>query len=63
MWLPSKDAASLEVEEVVRKLDTNISNGLTWSEANRRKTVVGLNEFVVKEEEPLWRKYLEQFQN
>jgi len=63
MWLPSKDAASLEVEEVVRKLDTNVKNGLSWSEASRRKTLVGLNEFVVKEEEPIWRKYLEQFQN
>ena len=63
MWLPSKDAGYLDFEEVARKLDTDVDRGLSWNEANKRRSLFGPNEFVVKEEEPIWRKYLEQFQN
>lgn len=63
MWLPSVEASGMEAEEVERRLGTNIQSGLTWMEAERRKGMFGANEFVVKQEDPLWRKYLEQFQN
>ena len=63
MWLPSVEASSMEVEDVERKLGTNMVSGLTWAEAERRKCMFGANELVVKNEDPIWRKYLEQFQN
>ena len=63
MWLPSSDASGMDAEEVVRRLSTNITSGLDWNEAERRKTMFGANELVVKQEDPIWRKYLEQFQN
>jgi Ca2+-transporting ATPase len=63
MWLPSVEASSLDVEDVARKLDTNMLSGLSWAEAEKRKSMFGANEFVVKNEDPIWRKYMEQFQN
>lgn len=63
MWLPSIEASSMAVEDVERKLGTSMLTGLTWTEAERRKSMFGANEFVVKKEDPIWRKYLEQFQN
>lgn len=41
----------------------DVRRGLSWREANDRMNFVGPNEFQVKEEEPLWKKYIEQFQN
>ncbi len=63
MWLPSIEASGMEAEEVERRLETHMNSGLTWAEAERRKNMFGANDFVVKEEEPIWRKYMEQFQN
>ena len=63
MWLPSSEASFLEYEEVARKLHTDVHEGLSWDEAVHRINMFGSNEFVVKEEEPIWRKYLQQFQN
>ena len=63
MWLPSSEASSMEVGEVERRLQTSTTTGISWAEAERRRCMFGSNEFVVKNEDPLWRKYLEQFQN
>lgn len=63
MWIPSVEASSMPVEDVERKLGTSVTSGLSWTEAERRKALFGANEFVVKNEDPIWRKYLEQFQN
>ncbi|CAH2090819.1 unnamed protein product [Euphydryas editha] len=51
------------VQRVAERLQVDVRRGLTWREANDRMNFVGPNEFEVKEQEPLWKKYIEQFQN
>lgn len=63
MWLTTAEAASLGAEEVAARLHVDIRTGLWWQEADHRKQLVGFNEFSVKEQEPTWKKYLEQFKN
>ena len=46
--------------DVVSRLGADISAGLTPDEVERRRRAFGRNEFTIKEEEPLWRKYLNQ---
>jgi magnesium-transporting ATPase (P-type) len=40
-----------------------LDQGLTVTEADRRCTTHGLNQVGVKGPDPLWRKYIEQFNN
>lgn len=47
-------------KEVAQKLHTDLSRGLTASEALRRQKFNGYNEFEINERESIWRKYLEQ---
>ncbi|KAG1714072.1 Calcium-transporting ATPase type 2C member 1 [Nymphon striatum] len=47
-------------EYIEERLSTSLQNGLNWLEADSRRTFHGFNEFQVKEEEPLWKKYIEQ---
>ncbi|XP_031843199.1 secretory pathway calcium atpase [Nomia melanderi] len=63
MWLTTAEAASLGTEEVAARLHVDIRTGLWWQEADHRRQLVGFNEFSVKEEEPTWKKYIEQFKN
>ncbi|CAK9811235.1 Calcium-transporting ATPase type 2C member 1 [Anthophora quadrimaculata] len=63
MWLTTAEAASLGAEEVAARLHVSIRIGLWWQEADHRRQLVGFNEFSFKEEEPTWKKYLEQFKN
>ena len=63
MWLLSSDASCFEVDDVVRRLGTDVQYGLSNTEAQKRRSMFGANEFVVKEEDPLYQKYLEQFKN
>ncbi|XP_076238710.1 secretory pathway calcium atpase isoform X2 [Calliopsis andreniformis] len=63
MWLTTAEAASLGAEEVAARLHVDIRTGLWWQEADHRRQLVGFNEFSVKEEEPTWKKYVEQFKN
>ncbi|XP_017759240.1 PREDICTED: calcium-transporting ATPase type 2C member 1 isoform X1 [Eufriesea mexicana] len=63
MWLTTAEAASLSAKEVAARLHVDIRTGLWWREADHRRQLVGFNEFSVKEEEPTWKKYLEQFKN
>lgn len=60
MWLTTNKAASLGSEEVAARLHVDIRTGLWWQEADHRRQLVGYNEFSVKEEEPTWKKYVEQ---
>jgi len=55
------EACELSVEETVSRLKADISNGLSDGEADRRRSNCGFNEFDIKEDEPLWKKYLGQF--
>lgn len=60
MWLTTAEAASLGAEEVAARLHVDVRTGLWWQEADQRRQLVGFNELTVKEEEPTWKKYIEQ---
>ncbi|KAL4235055.1 ATPase [Mactra antiquata] len=61
--LTSSQACQLSVEETCKILDVNPSQGLERSEIVRRRAVHGYNDFEIGEETPLWKKFLEQFNN
>ncbi|XP_039755341.1 calcium-transporting ATPase type 2C member 1 isoform X2 [Pararge aegeria] len=63
MWISAVESSILSWEEVAERLQVDVRRGLSWREANDRMNFVGPNEFQVKEQEPLWKKYIEQFQN
>ncbi|XP_063992825.1 calcium-transporting ATPase type 2C member 1 isoform X2 [Diachasmimorpha longicaudata] len=63
MWLTTGEAASLGADEVAARLHVDTRNGLWWQEAEQRQKLVGYNELTVKEEDPTWKKYIEQFKN
>ncbi|KAI5637469.1 e1-E2 ATPase domain-containing protein [Phthorimaea operculella] len=60
---PTQIRANQENNAIAERLHVDVRRGLSWREANDRMNFVGPNEFTVKEEEPLWKKYAEQFQN
>ena len=60
MWLTTCEASTLGAEEVVARLRADIRIGLRWREAELRRQLAGFNELTVKEEEPTWKKYIEQ---
>ncbi|KAI5716296.1 hypothetical protein M8J76_004136 [Diaphorina citri] len=63
MWLTTNEASLMGAEEVAARLRVDCRSGLWWKEAELRRQLIGYNEFCVKEEDPLWRKYIEQFKN
>ncbi|KAL0099242.1 hypothetical protein PUN28_020072 [Cardiocondyla obscurior] len=63
MWLTTGESASLGAEEVAARLHVDVRTGLRWQEADHRRQLTGFNEFSVKEEDPPWKKYIEQFKN
>ncbi|CAK1585933.1 unnamed protein product [Parnassius mnemosyne] len=63
MWISAVESSILSWEEVADRLHVDVRRGLSWREANDRMNFVGPNEFQVKEQDPLWKKYIEQFQN
>ncbi|XP_049777560.1 calcium-transporting ATPase type 2C member 1 isoform X1 [Schistocerca cancellata] len=63
MWLITNEASTLGTEEVAARLRTDLRTGLRWREAELRRQLTGYNELTVKEEEPTWKKYIEQFKN
>jgi len=63
MWLSAENASGMTVGEIEWQLQTSNREGLTWKEADNRRKILGPNEFVVNEEDPLWKKYFEQFKN
>ena len=56
----ASEAAVSTVADVVRRLEADPGRGLASTEVEQRRTVHGFNEFQITEEEPLWRKYLNQ---
>lgn len=63
VWLKSEQASALAGQDVASYLKTDPHLGLTWKDSEIRRQLYGLNEFQVKKEEPLWKKYIEQFKN
>lgn len=58
--LRTEEACGWTYDEVATLLNTNIHKGLSWKEADHRLSIHGFNEFEVTQEEPLWKKYVEQ---
>ncbi|XP_039284046.1 calcium-transporting ATPase type 2C member 1 isoform X1 [Nilaparvata lugens] len=63
MWLKTSEAATLEAEDVATRLNVDPRFGLRWRDAENKRQLTGYNEFLVKEEDPTWKKYIEQFRN
>ena len=63
MWLSNSHPATVPVEEVENILRTDKVRGLGQRAAEERYLTFGYNELVGKEEDPVWKKYLEQFKN
>ncbi|KAH0949057.1 hypothetical protein HN011_000289 [Eciton burchellii] len=63
MWLTTAESASLGAEEVAARLHVDVRTGLRWQEVDHRRELIGFNEFTVKEKDPPWKKYIEQFKN
>lgn len=62
--LPSTADSSIHAaNEVAARLRVDIRTGLTWSEAKYRAKIIGCNELVADEDDPTWKKYVEQFKN
>lgn len=63
MLLSTSESSGFSVSEVAGRLQVDIRNGLKWSEAKYRTKIIGPNELNVVEDEPTWKKYIEQFKN
>ncbi|CAG0894886.1 unnamed protein product [Cyprideis torosa] len=63
-YLSADQASKLETQQVAAILDSNLQEGLTWNEAERRQHQWGFNELVeTSRGPPLWKKYISQFGN
>ncbi|CDW56585.1 Calcium transporting ATPase type 2C [Trichuris trichiura] len=56
-------AARLDADAVACRLNADLSNGLSSSDAAKRIRLHGYNEFLVDTKEPLLKKYVDQFRN
>lgn len=62
-WLSCEQAALAEKAEVQETLKVDPNRGLDTHEAERRRTLLGLNQVTQKPPDPVWKKYLDQFNN
>ena len=63
MWISSSEASSLSLEKVQSKLSVDLKQGLSSLEVSRRRDIHGFNEVNVGAPDPLWKKYIDQFNN
>lgn len=56
----ASEAAVSTVPDIVHRLRADCSKGLTTEQVEKRREVHGFNEFEIKEDDPLWRKYINQ---
>ena len=56
----ASEAAVYTAEDVVRRVHADCAVGLSEEEVERRRKMFGKNEFTIKNEETLWKKYLNQ---
>ncbi len=59
-FLNSESAASKTYEETSSLLKSDTRLGLSTEEVQTRRRLYGLNEFEIKTDDPLWKKYLEK---
>lgn len=60
---PSSSYAVKSIDDTLSSLQTNLSIGLSSQDVLRRRQAHGMNDLEVKEEEPLYLKFFEQFKN
>ena len=58
--LTAHQAAVLTVDEVISKLSSDSTTGLSEGDVLVRRKTVGWNEFNISSSEPLWKKYFDQ---
>jgi len=63
MWLSNSHPATVNITEVENILRSDKEKGLTQRQAEERYLTFGYNELIGKEDDPAWKKYLEQFKN
>ena len=63
MWISSSEASSLSLNKVQSKLNVDLTHGLSSLEVSRRRDIHGFNEVNVGKPDPLWKKYIDQFNN
>ena len=56
----ASEAAVSTVADVLYRLRVDSTQGLQEYDVERRQKIHGPNEFNIKEEDPLWRKYMNQ---
>lgn len=62
-WFSCEQASQISAHEVQTVLRVDPRRGLDTADANRRREIHGLNAVGIKEPEPIWKKYLDQFNN
>jgi Ca2+-transporting ATPase len=64
MNIPSKSAeyCNISIIKTCESLKIDTVMGLGHEEAERRRTTFGLNEISQQEQDPIWKKFLSQFQ-
>lgn len=63
MLLTTAESSHYSVAEVAARFQVDPRAGLKWQDANSRTKICGYNEMPAVEEEPTWKKYIEQFKN
>lgn len=63
MLLTTAESSHYSVAEVAGRFQVDPRVGLKWQEANSRTKIIGYNELPAVEEDPPWKKYIEQFRN
>lgn len=61
--LTCEKAGHMTVTEILEATRSNIDTGLNEAEVAQRRSFHGFNEFEISKEEPLWKKYLGEFNN
>lgn len=56
----ASEAAVSTIADIVHRLRADCSKGLTTEQVEKRREVHGFNDFEIKEDDPLWRKYINQ---
>ena len=56
----TSEAAVTAITDVAHRLRTDWNSGLGSTEVEQRRLLYGFNEFNIKEEDPLWKRYLNQ---
>ena len=63
MWLTSEQASAIPAKTVEAKIGASFSQGLSSLEVSRRRDIHGFNEVDVGKPDPVWKKYIDQFNN